>query len=94
MIKKYQKRPVVIEALQYTGENIDEVMAFLGHEFAINEDDGLFISTLEGVMKASSGDFIIKGVDGEFYPCKEHIFKKTYVRAYESEGEQYGNSKG
>lgn len=80
--KKYRKKPVVIEAIQYNGKNEDEIEMFVGD--ALLGIDGafdnpyLYIATLEGTMTASKGDYIIKGVDGEFYPCKPDIFKKTY----------------
>jgi len=73
---KYRKKPVEIDAIKWTGENLDEIKAFMGYyEYAKGE---LIIHTLEGKMKASRGDFIIKGVNGEFYPCKPDIFEKTY----------------
>jgi hypothetical protein len=86
---KYRKKPVVIEAVQWNGKNYDECMQFIGddggHKKAYEDREegclktGEFsISTLEGVMIASTGDFIIKGVQGEFYPCKPDIFEKTY----------------
>lgn len=76
---QYRKKPVVIEAVQYTGTalNLAELVAFIGHEAYINEGK-IEIETLEGVMTASIGDYIIKGVHGEFYPCKPDIFLKTY----------------
>jgi len=79
---KFRKKPVVIEAVQFTGSNFDEVLDFVkvsdrsyGVSYASKEID---ISTLEGVMTASAGDWVIKGVNGEFYPCKPGIFEKTY----------------
>ncbi len=93
---KYRKKPVIIDAVQWTGENIDEALTFLqdGHaDFKHLPDDGvhiepgvghtphdgkLFIPTLEGTITASPGDWIIKGVKGEFYPCKPGIFEATY----------------
>lgn len=85
MVQKFRKKPVVIEALQWTGENIEEIKDFAGGGAVIHkifEGTGpeyfLQIITLEGVMEASHGDFIIKGVNGEFYPCKPDIFEKTY----------------
>jgi hypothetical protein len=77
---KYVKKPIVIEAIQYNGTNRDEILAKLGMP-SIGEDfldDHLYIETLEGDMKASIGDFIIKGVKGEFYPCKPDIFEESY----------------
>lgn len=84
MVKKYIKRPVVIEALQWTGYNYNEVEEYMGKKNIVaREYNGekicsLIIRTLEGNMVASAGDFIIKGVKGEFYPCKPDIFLETY----------------
>lgn len=77
---KYRKKPVVIEALRLTPLNIGEVEAFVGGDAGSHPDGGLVIATLEGAMHASIGDYIIKGVNGEFYPCKPDIFDKTYAR--------------
>ncbi len=79
----FRKKPVVIEAIKWTGENADEVQAFLhnGHPDAAHGwVKGRFveIGTLEGLMVASVGDWIIKGVRDEFYPCKPDIFAQTY----------------
>lgn len=84
MIKKYIKKPVEIEAIQYLGDNSKEIEAFIDVPLLIynnveNDDyKALGIPTLEGIMKASIGDYIIKGVRGEYYPCKPDIFKITY----------------
>jgi len=77
---KFRKKPVVIEAIQYQREgNIFEVQDFVGESLKYNPDDNeYYIITLEGNMKCSKGDWIIKGVNGEFYPCKPDIFEKTY----------------
>lgn len=77
MIRKYIKRPVTIEAVQFTGDNAEEVMKFVGSCTLFNNGN-LVIPTLEGNMVAIPSDYIIKGVAGEFYPCKEDIFHKTY----------------
>lgn len=88
MIQKYRKKPVVIEAIQYN-HNLQEIKDFVGednlsfYEGTVGFDgcielNVLFIKTLEGNMKVSKGDYIIKGVNGEFYPCKPDIFEKTY----------------
>lgn len=81
-MKKFRKKPVVIEAIQWTGENVAEVAEFLGlsvRPFRIDTVNGTVeISTLEGTMTASKDDYIIKGVQGEFYPCKPDIFEQTY----------------
>ena len=78
MIKQYRKKPVIIEALEWTGENQAELYQFVPAHLRIEEEDGLQIVTLEGNHKANIGDFIIKGVKGEFYPCKPDIFAMTY----------------
>ena len=77
MIKKYRKKPVTIEANQWNGENLSEIRDFMRSTV---ETHGLVlvITTLEGDMYASLNDYIIKGVNGEFYPCKHYIFAKTY----------------
>ena len=78
---KYRKKPVVIEAVQYQREeNIAECLSFCGNEnLKYNPQTNEYeISTLEGNMVVSKGDYIIKGINGEFYPCKPDIFEKTY----------------
>ena len=80
--RAYRKKPVVIEAVQWTGENHAEMCEFIDPEvFEIIPRVGLVIHTLEGDHHASPGDYIIKGVNGEFYPCKPDIFAKTYESA-------------
>ena len=82
MTRAYRKKPVVIEAVQWTGENHAEMCEFIDPEvFEIIPRVGLVIHTLEGDHHASPGDYIIKGVNGEFYPCKPDIFAKTYESA-------------
>lgn len=81
MIIKATKKPVTIEAVKWDGENIEEIKAFVGSSYIGGEngyDKKLVISTLEGDMLASIGDYIIKGVKGEFYPCKPDIFENAY----------------
>lgn len=86
MPKEYRKKPVVIEAMEYTGDNSHEVAQWSGasiEALLIKRNDGavpveMYINTLEGRMKISPGDFVIKGVQGEFYPCKPEIFWATY----------------
>ncbi len=81
---KYRKKPVVIEAIKYQAElGNNRVMNWLAQQGASVKDwlfhDGeIIIPTLEGSMKASDGDWIIRGVKGEFYPCKSDIFEATY----------------
>lgn len=86
VIRKYRKKPVVIEALQWDGINLSEVTAFLQSggqdvvriDFKEPQKPIIKIETLEGIMDASVGDYIIRGISGEFYPCKPDIFGKTY----------------
>ena len=86
---KYRKKPVVIEAVKWTGENYDEICSFVGkkleHPMIQYKPHEIIIETLEGNHIASEGDFIIKGVHGEFYPCKPDIFEKTYDPVEEEE---------
>lgn len=76
MAQKYRKKPVVIEAVQFTS-NFDEVEKFCGGDAEFRNGE-LVVATLEGALRASPTDWIIKGVNGEFYPCKPDIFSKTY----------------
>jgi hypothetical protein len=92
---KYVKKPVEVDAVEWKGNNLKEVHDLMGIKVDFEKDhrirgafqqleasyriEGLIINTLEGDMKANVGDFIIKGVNGEFYPCKPDIFKKTYT---------------
>ena len=75
-VKQYSKKPVIIDAIQWTGKNYVEIFDFCDKSYM--NDSELRIQTLEGSMIASIGDFIIKGIKGEFYPCKEDIFNLTY----------------
>lgn len=81
MVKKFRKKPVVIEAVHFdeTSLNANEIIRW--SEGAVQKcinADFLEVKTLEGTMVAKRGDYIIKGVNGEFYPCKPDIFEKTY----------------
>lgn len=92
--QRFRKLPIVVEAVQWMGHNLWEVMAFTKQhavpdadcllwselEELVNEE-GLKISTLEGRLNADVGDWIIKGIKGEFYPCKPDVFYATYERA-------------
>ena len=76
---KYRKKPIIIEAVQWTGDNLEELRDFVPEEFRYNKvSEPMGIRTLEGVMTVSVGDWIIKGIQGEFYPCKPDIFEATY----------------
>ena len=74
---KFRRRPVVVDAIQYTGENGAEIQKWSGGAIKVGRK-GLLIWTLEGSLWAAPGDWIIKGVEGEFYPCKPSIFEKVY----------------
>lgn len=85
MVKRYVKKPIVVEAIQFNGRNSADIHEFCGDK--VREPVGkdyLEIITLEGVMKAQPGDYIIKGVKGEFYPCKPDVFMKTYEEIKEN----------
>lgn len=79
---RFRKKPVVIEAVQWT-DNRKEMTQFIG-SLLINHDRSLEITTLEGQMKGDIGDWIIKGIKGEFYPCKPDIFNATYEEVREN----------
>lgn len=93
---KFRKKPVVVEAVRWTGSNLEEIRNFVGSDL-IEECVELFdikrtlkemlvdiaIDTLEGTMRVDYGDYIIKGVQGEFYPCKPDIFEQTYEEVIE-----------
>lgn len=73
----YRKKPVVVEAMQWNGPADDATLArFAGHWASIGAE--VYITTLEGSMRVMPGDWIIKGVKGEYYPCKNDIFQATY----------------
>lgn len=85
----YRNKSIVIEAHIWNGKNFDHISNFTqdwrGNKIAYEDSQELaektgvmYIKTLEGIMPANKGDYIIKGVNGEFYPCKPDIFKKTY----------------
>lgn len=93
---KYVKKPVEIEALQICG-NVTEIKEFIGNngDAYIADAYGVYppfteviIHTLEGDMRATDGDYIIKGVKGEFYPCRKDIFEETYEKINEVRGEK------
>ena len=86
MVKKFRTKTVIKEAIQLTEANALAVAEFVGAGTLENNEPEIFmtapielyIPTLEGVMKAQAGDWIIKGLKGEFYPCKPEVFAKTY----------------
>ena len=81
LIMKYRTKPCEIEAIQWTGKNYNEIEKFVGDSLAKSyplrkTNKNVIISTLEGNMRASINDYIIKGLRGEFYPCKPDVFAK------------------
>lgn len=79
---RYRKKPVVIDAIQYDGSNSVEIESFSEGNITKNggKSDFMTVKSLEGNVVAVTGDWIIKGVNGEFYPCKPDIFEKTYEK--------------
>lgn len=77
---KFRKIPVEIEAVQFDGDNVDQIKTFTGGD-AFVSDGSLYITTLEGPLRASPLDWIAKGVQGEHYPIKPSVFAKTYEPA-------------
>lgn len=94
---KYKKKPIIIDAIQFDGSNLEEIKEFVGKNLIYSIIDSAWqvgkgiphilmeIKTLEGNMKVSKNDYIIKGINGEFYPCKHDIFNKSYIELTESE---------
>jgi hypothetical protein len=84
-VQTYIKKPVAIQAIQWTGMNLKQVIEFIGlHPSASKwtwDEYELKIFTMEGPLRATIGDFIIRGIKGEFYPCKPDIFEATYEQA-------------
>lgn len=81
---RFREKPIIIEAFQWDGtdkclDSVNWICDKLDDKSVERTLQHLYIKTLEGVMKADIGDYIIKGVNGELYPCKPDIFKKTYV---------------
>lgn len=103
-MKKYRKKPVIIEAIQWTGTNLEEIKSFVGDSLKCDINDtawqvgkgapnvDIFIKTLEGDHICTKGDFIIKGVKGEFYPCKPDIFYAIYEESEGTENEQINDA--
>ena len=83
-MSKYRKKPVVIEAMHFDDESVGSLIAeWCGGSNALSPTQ-IQIETLEGVMTASLGDYVIRGVQGEFYPCREDIFRQTYEAVEEA----------
>ena len=85
---KYRKKPVVVEALQFTKDNFDECCAFVGpHLTDGTSKDEMYVGveTMAGEVGACVGDYIIQGVEGEHYPCEERIFNATHEKVEDDE---------
>lgn len=97
-MNRYRKKPIEIEAVQFTGDNESEIAEFMGIPITdlwisvdgllrtdgdYRENTHIHFLTLKGMMVADCGDWIIKGVKGEFYPCKPDIFNETYEKVKE-----------
>lgn len=82
-MKNYKKRPIIIQAVKWEGNNFDEVQELdynpSNRVRQSNVEEGkLLIVTLEGIMTATLGDWVVRGVEGELYPCKPSVFDSTY----------------
>lgn len=85
-IKTFRKKPVIIQAVQFDGTNADFIAEWAGRPPILSAHAGeVIVQTLEGQMKADVGDWIIRGVKGEFYPCKPDIFDTTYEQVSHTE---------
>lgn len=94
---KYRKKPVVVEAVRWTGSNLEEIRNFVGNDLIENYIEhfdieralikqtlaGIAINTLEGTMRVNYGDYIIKDVNDELRPCEPDIFEQTYEEVIE-----------
>ena len=97
---KYRKKPVIIEAIKYVGgtavaEEIPKWLRDASLDKTIYwENNNLYIKTLEGVHHVSDGDYVIRGVQGELYPCKPDIFEQTYERMTSDEDSEMSSCRG
>jgi len=82
-MSKFRKKLVIIEAIQWTGDNLAEIQTFMQDNLPeyVDIDNSLVIGTLGGAHIASKGDFIICDIAGEYYPCRPNIFEETYESA-------------
>lgn len=78
---KYRKRPVEVEAIRWTGQNVSEIGDFTGGHRTVAYDatsHSLFVATLGGQVRCAAGDWLVRGVGGDYYPCKDAAFEETY----------------
>jgi hypothetical protein len=94
-MKQYVKKPIPVSALQWTGDNLEEIKAFCtdsnGTEHCFTNHNYLWINTKEGQLKAQVRDYIMRGIEGEFYPCAESIFLKSYDEFNEAEFHEFAH---
>lgn len=88
MVEKYRKKPIEIEAIQFDGNNLKDVIDFINDETfycPIPYESGHLINvdTLEGTVTCYPGYWLIRGVKGEFYPCRDDVFRMTYEKVNE-----------
>lgn len=89
---KFRKKPIVIEAVQFKGKNVEEIEKFTNGK-AMGFPNYIMIKTLKGDISGNKGDWIIKGVNGEFYPIKDYIFTEIYERVTEFNGKEQEENK-
>ena len=77
---KYRKKSVEIDAIRFNDRDLLQLVGFANDGSVVLKNGTVYIRTLEGDMRISNGDYVIKGVNGEFYHCKPDIFEKTYER--------------
>jgi hypothetical protein len=82
IINRYRKKPLDIKALYFTNDTYCKALQWLSREgvHPTEKPEGLLIKTLEGEMLLEKGNYLIQGVEGEFYPCRKDIFEKTYYK--------------
>lgn len=78
----YRKKPILVEARQYTGDNFLELQDWSADHIELSDyrDDAICVYTPEGLLWFDEGDYVIKGARGEFYPCQKDIFEETYEK--------------
>lgn len=89
MAQLFRKKPITVEAIRWTGNNDADILRFVESGCTVYHIRGIVhIPTLEGLMEARIGDWIIKGIKGDFYPCKDDVFRASYESVSEpSRGE-------
>lgn len=82
---RFRKKPVIVDAIQFTGSNVAEVAALLDWDYdeGTSDDETLIIETLNGDVTVSVGEWIVRGIAGEGYPCRADIFAATYDPVYD-----------